>query len=693
MKNILFAIIMAPLTLLALVDDHIKVDQFGYLPYEVKVAVIREAQSGQFSPDDFTCGDTLIVRKSNGGAEVFRGPTTVWKNGATDDLSGDKGWWFDFSNVTDPGTYEIYDSLNDAVSPEFQIGADVYSSVLTDAVRTFYYQRCGISKESPYAESPWTDGACHLQDTATPYAFDSTNESLVKDLSGGWHDAGDYNKYITFLPNVINPLLQAYQSNPTLWKDDTNIPESNNGIPDILDEINYELQWAYKMQDDDGKVFLKMGTTDYSGGTPPTSHTAKRYYGRKSSASTITFAAFMAHAAYVFQDISELSDDAVNYQTAAIKAWDVFDTSALDTAKDLGEVKSGDADLSIASQKQQAMIASMWLFALTGDTKYHDYFKANISVSNWGPYNPAISQALLYYTTLNNADASISSEIKNELISNGGINSKFYTFVDSLHLYRSYMPAAQYHWGSLKTQSTMGIQNYLYVEYNLNNSYRNSYLEKAFGALHYIHGVNPMGKVYLTNMNDRGAENSVDELYHSWFSDGSQWDNVNDSYGPAPAILVGGPNRGYTGTTSPPANQPPEKSYVDFNDKDWQYAKSWEITENSITYQAAYVNLLSLLVSHEQITAIDDKFISKANFRLNFNAYVRNGKLLIDGIKSKNSIIINLFDVKGRVICSVKSNVLKNTISIKLPQIAAGTYFLEIKSLNDIFKKGKVVVQ
>ena len=123
----------------------------------------------------------------------------------------------------------------------------------------------------------------------------------------------------------------------------------------------------------------------------------------------------------------------------------------------------------------------------------------------------------------------------------------------------------------------------------------------ALGYLHYLHGVNPLGLVYLSNMGDAGAENSVEEFYHSWFADGSaEWDSVSGStYGPAPGFLVGGPNPSYNwasccpgscgsaannalcGTTplSPPAGQPKQKSYLQFNDT-WPL-NSWEVTENS----------------------------------------------------------------------------------------------------------------
>ncbi|NHZ65813.1 glycoside hydrolase family 9 protein [Massilia genomosp. 1] len=112
-------------------------------------------------------------------------------------------------------------------------------------------------------------------------------------------------------------------------------------------------------------------------------------------------------------------------------------------------------------------------------------------------------------------------------------------------------------------------------------------------------------------MGGLGASNPVDQFYHTWFVHGSaKWDSVKDStYGPPPGLLVGGPNPGYhwenacpavhplcgAQSPTPPTGQPPQKSYVDFNDS-WPL-NSWEVTENSNGYQSAYIRLLSRFVS------------------------------------------------------------------------------------------------
>jgi hypothetical protein len=131
----------------------------------------------------------------------------------------------------------------------------------------------------------------------------------------------------------------------------------------------------------------------------------------------------------------------------------------------------------------------------------------------------------------------------------------------------------------------------------------------AADYLHYLHGVNPLGKVYLSNMGAFGASNSVDRFFHSWFADGSRWSSVSGSpNGPPPGYLVGGPNQHYSWEAgcpqlnpacgivmpSPPAGQPPQKSYKDFNTS-WPI-DSWSVTEPDLLYQVAYIRLLSKFV-------------------------------------------------------------------------------------------------
>ena len=173
-----------------------------------------------------------------------------------------------------------------------------------------------------------------------------------------------------------------------------------------------------------------------------------------------------------------------------------------------------------------------------------------------------------------------------------------------------------YTWGSNAVKSAQGLMYSTYIYYNVNAAKNALAGEAAEGFLHYLHGVNPFNMVYLSNMYKFGAENSVNEFYHSWFTNGSaKWDRVGKStYGPAPGFLTGGPNPSYnwdgccpggcgssnnnaiclSESISPPKGQPKQKSYKDFNTS-WPL-NSWSVTENSCGYQINYIRLLAAFV-------------------------------------------------------------------------------------------------
>lgn len=246
---------------------YILVDQFGYLPDDSKVAVISEhGQQGDLSDLNAVLIDSYQVINVRTDEIVYEGEAKPWKHGAVHDQSGDQASWFDFSSVRELGTYIIRNSRTNESSATFEISESVYQQLLPVATRMFYYQRSGFPKSLPYADARWTDDAAFLgpnQDSEAHFVDDKSNSSLVKDMRGGWFDAGDTNKYVTFAATAVHQLLDAYRENPRIWTDDFNLPESNNGIPDIIDEIVYELDWLKRMQDTDGGAFIKIGTLDY----------------------------------------------------------------------------------------------------------------------------------------------------------------------------------------------------------------------------------------------------------------------------------------------------------------------------------------------------------------------------------------------------------------------------------------------
>ncbi len=602
-----FATYSLPAAPSAEITERIHIDQFGYQPAMTKVAVFSDPQIGYNSDESYTPGNVIQVIQTETQEVVFSGSPEIWNEGNTHDQSGDKGWQFDFSSVTTTGTYYIMDVENNVRSYEFEIQDDVYNEVLQVATKMFYYNRCNMAKEFPFAEMNWTDGTNFnndLQDGNARYIYDQGNASLERDMTGGWFDAGDYNKYVTFAHGAIHNLLSAYDENPSVFSDGWNLPESGNGIPDLLDEINWELQWLEKMMNEDGSVHIKIGSKNYNENVsyPPSANTDQRYYGPECSAGSVAVASMFAHAAWTYNEVAGLEAYGTELQAKASSAFAYYlqklEANDLDTECDDGSIVSGDADWDEAKQKESALIAAVYLYDLTGDALYGDYIIEHVNDATpinqgWlGPYTNEAMEALFLYTTFPTADQTTSTTITSSIFPHVSQDWNGFFGQNDLDLYRAYMPDFSYHWGSNQTKADYANLNKMVERYDIHPEQNESYAQKAEEVIHYYHGINPLTKVYLSNMYDYGAENSVDEIYHGWFADGSEFDNALTSlYGPAPGYVPGGPNNSYTyPDNNPPYGQPSQKAYADFNGT---VDVSWEITEPAIYYQAAYVRMLA----------------------------------------------------------------------------------------------------
>jgi hypothetical protein len=605
-------------------ERYIVVDQFGYRPKLAKVAILVDPARGWNAADAYRPAPALEVRQWSDGKPVWSGKPSAWKGGAVDENSGDRGAWLDFSSLERPGLYYVYDPQAKRRSHPFEIGDDVYRRVLKSAARMYYFNRANFEKKPPYScvgKRCWSLAADYVgavQDREARSITDRHNARIARDLSGGWWDAGDTNKYVTFSGEPVHQLLTAYEEHPSAFTDDFGIPESGNGVPDIIDELLVELEWLKKMQPPDlkGGALLKMGLADYGDPVPDRSRFPRFYYPLPCSSSTIVVAGEFAHAALVLKAWPRFAAEVGGLTRRARDAWAHYHAKPKSDACDDGSIKSGDADRPLADQAQDAVVAAVYLFALTGDAAFDEHVRKHHGLlrpfltDDWSIYSPSHGDALLFYASLPNADASTKQAIierkKAQLAS-----VELYGLKPELDLYRAYMRTSMYHWGSNNQRAAVGNTNYDAVRWALAApDALASYRERALGMLHSFHGVNPMQLVYLTNMYADGGDACADEMFHAWFRNGDpKWDNARKSeLGPAPGYVTGGPNRQYCDGQNPAQNacaaspvrdQPPGKAYLDTNtgyEPSNQYDQSYQLTEPGIYYQASYVRLVSKFV-------------------------------------------------------------------------------------------------
>ncbi len=690
-----------------MVTENMHIDQFGYKSGSQKIAVLANPQTGYNSAENYIPGASIQVVDSSTSVVVYSGAPTQWNSGNTHAQSGDKVWWFDFSALTAPGEYYLLDTTNNLRSNLFKIDDNVYYDVLRQSMRAFYYQRCGVAK-TVSSGGDWSDTICHHhteQDVDCRLVSDPTNTSLSKDLSGGWHDAGDYNKYVNYTHTPVHDLLFAYEDNPGIWGDDFNIPESCNGIPDILDEIKIELDWLLKMQELDGSVLMKVSVTGYQASSPPSSDMAVRRYGPSQASATRALASMFGHAAIVYES-HDMNIYADTLLARAELAWDWVDANPAYSYYNNAGFLSSNPEVSTSAQDDFMACAAVYLFAATGDTEYRDYFDANYTSINpyiwgyWYLFQTSVQDAMLYYADLPNATSTVATNIQNSFINSmhSGNSDMLTAFLNNTDAYRAQLADGDYVWGNNREKSHASIMFYNLIKYSLNNGGPNdslNYTHAADAYMHFLHGVNPINIVMLSNMYDFGGDQCANEIYHAWFNDGTDYDNALTSlYGPPPGIIPGGINPSYAPDASyagpplePPQNQPIQKSY-----KDWNTGfpeNSWEVTENAITYQAAYVNMISKYV--EQPTS--PLHIENTEFQL------ENDGITILSNPDVPCLYVTLNT--GNYLASILTATgaihdqfpVTDDFTVDISQLPSGLYFLELVQTNNNLVCVKVIIK
>ncbi|MGC9151566.1 MAG: glycoside hydrolase family 9 protein [Microbacter sp.] len=229
-RNFLLFIWLISLPALTLhAQQWIRVNQLGYLPHDMKVAVWVSQESNQ--PSSFR-----VVNKITGKA-IYSGNPMYVQNPSEPFAAAAR---IDFSAVTVPGAYYI--EVDKTVSPVFRVGDNLYDDAADFLLKYMRQQRFGYN--------PFLKDSCHRDDGVVIYNSKHNGEKIT--VYGGWHDASDYLKYVTTSANAVFEMLFAYQQNPTAFGDhfDDNGNPHSNGIPDILDEAKWGLDWLVRMNPD-----------------------------------------------------------------------------------------------------------------------------------------------------------------------------------------------------------------------------------------------------------------------------------------------------------------------------------------------------------------------------------------------------------------------------------------------------------
>ena len=577
------------------VSPAIKLDNFGYRPGDGKVAIFTANPGTAVQVRDAATNAVVFTVPTNGGAITAMGPDGPG--------SFDTVWWVDFSPFATTGSYHLFSATLAGKSYDFTVRGDAHRDVFRAALKSYYRQRCNTPKTAAHAGA-WPDPvACHMTDLATTVAAGHTDLGPL-DLTGGWHDAGDYNKYVWGdTGGAILFLLRAYERAPSAFGDDTGIPESGNGVPDVLDEVKWELDWLLKMQRPDGSVLSRMHVAGFASDSPPSADANPRLYENPNAESDAVFVAATSLASRVFGQAGH-AGYASRLKTAALATWPrVF------------AQPSANNEFKVWAAAELFRLDATVTAARTVVDTYHPNSWAGVFL-NVMSYD---TQAALAYVETPGATAAVVANMRADVG-----DQVDYIFSED-DLYRNGMPDWSYYWGSNSIRAGYGV--FLLEAARLGQTGSHTAAEArahALDILRFFHGQNPMRMVYLSNMHALGGEHSVWQFYHAWFGDswsaysranhigkpaalaepgypyfaGTDNNGVSDNnasaLGPAPGILVGGPNKDYGGDAAPPLGAIGlNRFYRDWCEQRQGAPNTWEITENSIKYAGPYVSLAS----------------------------------------------------------------------------------------------------
>ncbi|MFC2080482.1 glycoside hydrolase family 9 protein, partial [Bacteroidota bacterium] len=294
-------------------------------------------------------------------------------------------------------------------SHTFCISDSIYASAAIASMRTYYFMRSGINMEEKYL-GKFARPAGHPDDTCYYHPSSGRSEGY-KASSKGWYDAGDYGKYIVNAAVSAGTMLALHELLPDVYTDGTlNIPESGNGINDLLDEIRFELDWMLTMQDDDGGVFHKLTALGHDGISMPHETHSKRYFIGKSTAATLDFAALTAQAARIYKTVDEeFSETCIQ---AATRAYEWATKNPEEYFTNPPDVGTGPYNDKIVDEEFFWAAAELW--CSTKEESYYEIIKPDLGKitfrleESWRNYLDNIGYySLIASNTLNEQDRTL----------------------------------------------------------------------------------------------------------------------------------------------------------------------------------------------------------------------------------------------------------------------------------------------
>ena len=551
------------------IAQSIKVNQVGYYPSETKVAVIEPTVMAK-----------SFILKDAKGKKVWSGKAV---RTSVSPFTQKVRQVVDFSAVKTPGTYTFVAGKE---QQEVIIKENAFADVAKAAMKAFYLQRTAMPIEAKYA-GVYARPAAHMDDKVLVHesaASPLRPAGTVISSPYGWYDAGDFNKYIVNSGFTIGVLLQAYEINKA-YADKMNlvIPESEDAVPDFLDEVMYNLKWMITMQDPyDGGVYHKLTTPNFEGFEMPVNCHQTRYVVQKSTQAALDFAASLAQAARIYSAYPKYQSFAKEAVKAAERAyaWAVknpkffYDQNG-NNAKYSPKVNTGMYD--DKSSDDEFFWAATELYLTTKQNSYFEQAKSfmpqSYRVPTWGEVSGLGVQQWINQSLLGKLDG-IDFPVEK-------MKADLLAFCDDC---MQRMPTSSFNaphgnriqdfpWGS-NSEMCAGQGIALTYAYTLTKDHK--YLSAAIADADYLLGRNATGYCFVTGFGTKQVMHPHQRL--------SEADGID---APLPGFLAGGPNPGQqdiANVTTYPSKAADESYTDDMN--------SYASNEIAINWNAYLVGLM-----------------------------------------------------------------------------------------------------
>ncbi|WP_339649588.1 glycoside hydrolase family 9 protein [uncultured Salegentibacter sp.] len=555
-------------------SDKIRINQVGFYPTGQKIAIVVTSEATNFS--------ILTADEKN---EVFSAK-----------LSDVKEWphsketvkQADFSSIEISGEY-VLQVPGIGTSHSFYIDKNVHFEPAKASMKAFYFQRASTALPEEYA-GKWAREAGHPDNLVKVHnSAASENRPAGSTISspGGWYDAGDYGKYIVNSGITMGTLFSLYEDFPEYLDTlNLNIPESENNIPDFLDETLYNLRWMMTMQGKDGGVYHKLTSANFHGAVAPKDATLQRWVIQKSTAATLDFAAVTAQATRIFEDYKDelpgLSDSLLVMSEKAYR-WAKENPDVIYQQEKLKDPEINTGAYGDRNFKDEFQWAATELFITTGKKEYYqEAGLENPLAQDFGiPAWPNVNTLALYSLARHRENYKDS-----ELVNINAIIEQLTQMADNLvasskssaYSIPMGINESDFVWGSNSTAANQGIL--LLNVYEITGDRK--YLDTANSNLDYLLGRNATGFSFLTGF----GEKSTRDPHH-------RPSEADDNEDPVPGLLAGGPNPGQQDKNEcaekyTAAHRHPATSYIDNR-------CSYASNEIAINWNAPFVYLANAI--------------------------------------------------------------------------------------------------